>query len=106
MNPLTQDDFSAITQLIAAARQRAVQAVNTALIDLYFSSNWGAISVLSAANIRCKWAGETSRWICCFPSGQGAAASQAARILFAERAGRLSRRPNRNPPIAWYRNTG
>ena len=66
MNPLTQDDFSEITQLIAAARQRAVQAVNTALIDLYFSSNWGAISVLSAANIRCKWAGETSRWICCF----------------------------------------
>jgi len=36
MNPLTQDDFSEITQLIAAARQRAVQAVNTALIDLYW----------------------------------------------------------------------
>jgi len=66
MNPLIQDDFSEITQLIAAARQRAVQAVNTTLIDLYFSSNWGAISVLSAANIRCKWAGGTSRWICCF----------------------------------------
>ena len=36
MNLLTQDDFSEITQLIAAARQRAVQAVNTALIDLYW----------------------------------------------------------------------
>ena len=143
MNPLTQDDFSKITQQIAPARQRAVQAVNTTLIDLYwqvgqtisrkieaaewgdgvvarlaehlaltqpglrgftrpnlfrmrqfydayrddekvsplvrqfcikvycggskiFSSNWGAISVLPAANIRCKWAGGTSRWICCF----------------------------------------
>jgi predicted nuclease of restriction endonuclease-like (RecB) superfamily len=36
MNPLTQDDFSEITQLIVTARQRAVQAVNTALIDLYW----------------------------------------------------------------------
>jgi predicted nuclease of restriction endonuclease-like (RecB) superfamily len=36
MNPLTQDDFSEITQLIVAARQRAVQAVNTTLIDLYW----------------------------------------------------------------------
>src|SRR3989338_1035630 len=30
-----QDDFNEITQLIHAARQRAVQAVNTALIELY-----------------------------------------------------------------------
>jgi len=28
-----QDDFNEITQLIHAARQRAVQAVNTALIE-------------------------------------------------------------------------
>lgn len=33
---IRQDDFIEITQLIAAARQRAVQAVNTALIDLYW----------------------------------------------------------------------
>ena len=31
-----RDDFTEITQLIVAARQRAVQAVNTALIDLYW----------------------------------------------------------------------
>lgn len=31
-----QDDFSEITQLIASARQRAVQAVNTTLIELYW----------------------------------------------------------------------
>ena len=30
-----KDDFTEITQLIIAARQRAVQAVNAALIDLY-----------------------------------------------------------------------
>ena len=36
MNSLTPDDFSEITQLIAASRQRAAQAVNTALIDLYW----------------------------------------------------------------------
>jgi len=31
---IPQDDFNEITQLIHAARQRAVQAVNTALIEL------------------------------------------------------------------------
>ncbi|MBF0282119.1 MAG: DUF1016 family protein [Zetaproteobacteria bacterium] len=31
-----QDDFKEITQLIVAARQRAVQAVNTSLIELYW----------------------------------------------------------------------
>ena len=36
MNQPLANDFSEITQLIAAARQRAVQAVNTALIDLYW----------------------------------------------------------------------
>jgi predicted nuclease of restriction endonuclease-like (RecB) superfamily len=36
-NPIIpQDDFAEISQLIAAARQRAVQAVNTTLIDLYW----------------------------------------------------------------------
>jgi predicted nuclease of restriction endonuclease-like (RecB) superfamily len=34
--PIPQDDFAEITQLIAAARQRAVQAVNVALIELYW----------------------------------------------------------------------
>jgi DUF1016 N-terminal domain len=35
--PLTpKDDFAEITQLITAARQRAVQSVNTTLIDLYW----------------------------------------------------------------------
>ncbi|HAD04658.1 MAG TPA: DUF1016 domain-containing protein [Desulfuromonas sp.] len=33
---IRQDDFSEITRLIIAARQRAVQAVNTTLIDLYW----------------------------------------------------------------------
>lgn len=33
---MRQDDFSEITRLITAARQRAVQAVNTALIELYW----------------------------------------------------------------------
>lgn len=34
--PIPQDDFTEITQLITAARQRAVQEVNTALIELYW----------------------------------------------------------------------
>ncbi len=33
---IRQDDFNEITQMIAAARQRAVQSVNTALIELYW----------------------------------------------------------------------
>ena len=33
---IPQDDFNEITQLIHTARQRAVQAVNTALIELYW----------------------------------------------------------------------
>jgi predicted nuclease of restriction endonuclease-like (RecB) superfamily len=32
----SQSDFNEITQLIAAAKQRAVQAVNVSLIDLYW----------------------------------------------------------------------
>lgn len=43
--PLTpQDDFNEITQLIHAARQRAVQAVNTALIELYWQGDTGSAS--------------------------------------------------------------
>lgn len=34
LNP--QDDFSEITQMITAAKQRAIQAVNVALIELYW----------------------------------------------------------------------
>ena len=33
---IPQDDFNEITQLIHAARQRTVQAVNTTLIELYW----------------------------------------------------------------------
>ncbi|OGT00378.1 MAG: hypothetical protein A3F73_06170 [Gallionellales bacterium RIFCSPLOWO2_12_FULL_59_22] len=33
---IPQSDFNEITQLIHAARQRAVQAVNTGLIELYW----------------------------------------------------------------------
>ncbi|MBI5660317.1 MAG: hypothetical protein HZC43_12420 [Nitrosomonadales bacterium] len=33
---IPQDDFNEITQLIHAAGQREVQAVNTALIELYW----------------------------------------------------------------------
>ncbi|MGH8474964.1 MAG: PDDEXK nuclease domain-containing protein [Methylococcales bacterium] len=36
MNSLPSNDFSEITQLIVSARKRAVHAVNTALIDLYW----------------------------------------------------------------------
>ncbi|MBG6078062.1 hypothetical protein IWX85_003916 [Polaromonas sp. CG_9.11] len=34
--PVPQADFEQIAQLMAAARQQAVQAVNTTLIDLYW----------------------------------------------------------------------
>ncbi|TAN78881.1 MAG: DUF1016 domain-containing protein [Gallionella sp.] len=50
--PLTpQDDFTEITQLIAAARQRAVQAVNTALIDLY----WQVGKIISRKIEQAEW---------------------------------------------------
>jgi len=43
--PITpQDDFNEIAQLITAARQRAVQAVNTSLVELYWQ-RWGKPSV-------------------------------------------------------------
>ena len=50
--PLTpQGDFAEITQLIAAARQRAVQAVNTALIDLY----WQVGQIISRKIEQAEW---------------------------------------------------
>jgi predicted nuclease of restriction endonuclease-like (RecB) superfamily len=50
--PLTpKDDFAEITQLIASARQRAVQAVNTALIELY----WQVGSIISRKIEQAEW---------------------------------------------------
>jgi len=49
LNP--QDDFAEITQLIAAAKQRAVQAVNTALIDLY----WQVGKTISSKIAQAEW---------------------------------------------------
>ena len=36
MSPAVQDDFSEIAELIEIARQKSYQAVNTALIELYW----------------------------------------------------------------------
>lgn len=49
LNP--QDDFAEITQLIAAAKQRAVQAVNTALIELY----WQVGQTISRKIAQAEW---------------------------------------------------
>jgi predicted nuclease of restriction endonuclease-like (RecB) superfamily len=46
-----KDDFADITQLIAAARQRAVQAVNTALIELY----WQVGQIISRKIEQAEW---------------------------------------------------
>jgi len=46
-----QDDFTEITQLIAAAKQRAVQSVNTALIDLY----WQVGQTISRKIAQAEW---------------------------------------------------
>lgn len=51
MTALPSNDFSEITQLIAAARQRAVQAVNTALIDLY----WQVGQIISRKIAAAEW---------------------------------------------------
>jgi len=57
--PITpQDDFNEITQLIAAARQRAVQTVNTTLIEL---CDWGQVWNVEFTRGNCK----TSREVCC-----------------------------------------
>ncbi len=50
--PLTpKDDFAEITQLIASARQRAVQTVNTALIELY----WQVGQIISRKIEQAEW---------------------------------------------------
>ena len=48
---IPQDDFTEISQLIAAARQRAVQAVNTALIELY----WQVGQIISRKIAAAEW---------------------------------------------------
>jgi DUF1016 N-terminal domain len=55
-NPIIpQDDFAEISQLIAAARQRAVQAVNTALIDLYWQVGQAISRKIDAAEWATGW---------------------------------------------------
>ncbi|MBS3954359.1 MAG: DUF1016 family protein [Methylomicrobium sp.] len=51
MNQLATSDFTEITQLIVSARQRAVQAVNTALIDLY----WQVGQIISRKIAAAEW---------------------------------------------------
>lgn len=51
MSQLEISDFTEITQLIVSARQRAVQAVNTALIDLY----WQVGQVISHKIAAAEW---------------------------------------------------
>lgn len=75
--PLTpQDDFNEITQLIHVARQRAVQAVNTALIELY----WQVGQFISRKIEQAEWGdgvcGATGRASGAHPAG-------AARLYFA-----------------------
>lgn len=48
---IRQDDFSEISQLIAAARQRALQTVNTVLIELY----WQVGQILSRKIAQAEW---------------------------------------------------
>ncbi|MDO9012217.1 MAG: PDDEXK nuclease domain-containing protein [Gallionella sp.] len=48
---IPQDDFAAITQLIAAAKQRAVQSVNTTLIELY----WQVGQTISRKIAQAEW---------------------------------------------------
>ena len=48
--PVTSD-FTEVTQLIVSARQRAVQAVNTALIDLY----WQVGQIISRKIAAAEW---------------------------------------------------
>jgi predicted nuclease of restriction endonuclease-like (RecB) superfamily len=51
MSIVQQDDFNEITQLITAARQRAVQAVNTTLIELY----WQVGQTISRKIAQAEW---------------------------------------------------
>uniref|UniRef100_UPI00402B8388 PDDEXK nuclease domain-containing protein n=1 Tax=Methylomonas sp. PHL2-19 TaxID=3438878 RepID=UPI00402B8388 len=51
MTLITPTDFTEITQLIVAARQRALQTVNTALIDLY----WQVGQIISRKIEQAEW---------------------------------------------------
>jgi predicted nuclease of restriction endonuclease-like (RecB) superfamily len=51
LSPQAPSDFTEITQLIVSARQRAVQAVNTALIDLY----WQVGQIISRKIAAAEW---------------------------------------------------
>ena len=51
LSPQAPSDFTEITQLIVSARQRAVQAVNTALIDLY----WQVGQIISHKIAAAEW---------------------------------------------------
>jgi predicted nuclease of restriction endonuclease-like (RecB) superfamily len=75
--PIPQDDFTEITQLIAAARQRAVQEVNTALIELY----WQVGQTISRKIDRAEW-------------GDGVVAQLAAHLAKTQPGLRGFTRPN------------
>ena len=51
MSPLTNSPFTEIVQLIANAKQRAIQAVNTSLIDLY----WQVGEIISHKIASAEW---------------------------------------------------
>ena len=51
MSPLTAAPFADIVQLIANAKQRAIQAVNTSLIDLY----WQVGEIISRRIASAEW---------------------------------------------------
>lgn len=74
---IPQDDFAEITQLIAAARQRAVQAVNVALIELY----WQVGQTISRKIASAEW-------------GDGVVAQLAAHLAQTQPGLRGFTRPN------------
>jgi DUF1016 N-terminal domain len=51
MSQLTTTSFTEIVQLIASAKQRAIQAVNTSLIDLY----WQVGEIISRKIASAEW---------------------------------------------------
>lgn len=58
-NPIIpQDDFAEISQLIAVARQRAVQTVNTVLIELY----WQVGQAISRKIAAAEWGDGVMGW--------------------------------------------
>jgi predicted nuclease of restriction endonuclease-like (RecB) superfamily len=74
---VVQDDFNEITQLINAARQRAVQAVNTSLIELY----WQVGQTISRKISQAEW-------------GDGVVAQLAAHLAWTQPGLRGFTRPN------------